>query len=82
MSAPDSGAEGQVEARAEVVSNVWKLLTEPGAQVTEGDVLAVLESMKMEIPVNAPVSGRVVDVQVVEGQIVQEGDVLAVVEPS
>lgn len=68
------------EARADVVSNVWKLLTETGASVAEGDVLAVLESMKMEIPVIAPVSGRVAEVRVDEGQIVQEGDVLVVID--
>ena len=67
-------------AVADVVSNVWKLLTEHGAEVRQGDVLAVLESMKMEIPVHAPVAGRVVEVPVVEGQIVQEGDTLVVIE--
>lgn len=68
------------QARADVVSNVWKLLTEVGAQVSQGDVLAVLESMKMEIPVHAPTGGTVVDVRVTEGQIVQEGDVLVVID--
>ncbi|WP_375002294.1 biotin/lipoyl-binding carrier protein [Aeromicrobium sp. CTD01-1L150] len=68
------------EARADVVSNVWKLLTETGADVAEGDVLAVLESMKMEIPVHAPATGTVSEVLVAEGQIVQEGDVLVVIE--
>lgn len=68
------------EARTEVVANVWKLLTEEGAQVTEGDVLAVLESMKMEIPVEAPVGGKVIEVKVSEGDIVQEDDVLVVID--
>ena len=68
------------EARAEIVSNVWKLVTETGAQVTEGDVLAVLESMKMELPVHAPATGTVAEVRVTEGQIVQEGDVLVVID--
>ncbi|MGJ9413110.1 biotin/lipoyl-binding carrier protein [Aeromicrobium sp. CF4.19] len=68
-----------VEARADVVSNVWKLLTQPGAEVAKGDVLAVLESMKMEIPVHAPEAGTVSEVLVEEGQIVQEGDVLVVI---
>lgn len=67
-------------AVADVVSNVWKLLTEHGAEVRKGDVLAVLESMKMEIPVHAPVDGRVVEVAVEEGEIVQEGDTLVVIE--
>ncbi len=68
------------EARAEIVANVWKLLTHEGAEVRERDVLAVLETMKMEIPVHAPAAGRVRSVPVTEGQIVQEGDVIAVVE--
>lgn len=67
------------EARAEIVANVWKLLTEEGAEVAQGDVLAVLETMKMELPVHSPASGTVTSVPVVEGQIVQEGDVIAVV---
>ncbi|KQY58696.1 acetyl-CoA carboxylase [Aeromicrobium sp. Root495] len=68
-----------VAARAEIVANVWKLLTEVGAEVAQGDVLAVLETMKMELPVHAPATGTVTSVPVAEGQIVQEGDVIAVV---
>jgi biotin carboxyl carrier protein len=68
------------EARAEIVANVWKLVASVGDEVGAGDVLAVLETMKMEIPVNAGVSGTVTEIRVVEGQIVQEGDVIAVVE--
>ncbi|AWB91662.1 biotin/lipoyl-binding carrier protein [Aeromicrobium chenweiae] len=61
-------------ARAEIVSNVWKIVAREGDQVGPGDVLAVLESMKMEIPLRAPVSGYVSKVLVTLGQIVQEGD--------
>ena len=68
------------EARAEIVANVWKLVASVGDEVAVGDVLAVLETMKMEIPVNAGVSGTVTEIRVVEGQIVQEGDVIAVIE--
>ena len=38
------------EIRAEMVANVWKITTEVGAEVSEGDTLVILESMKMEIP--------------------------------
>lgn len=65
---------------AEMVANVWKVLVEPGAQVAEGDTLVILESMKMEIPVEAPASGTVSIVNVVEGGVVQEGDVIAVID--
>jgi acetyl-CoA carboxylase biotin carboxyl carrier protein len=61
-------------ARAEIVSNVWKIEAREGDQVGPGDVLAVLESMKMEIPLIASVHGHVSKVLVSLGQIVQEGD--------
>jgi acetyl-CoA carboxylase biotin carboxyl carrier protein len=65
---------------AEMVANVWKVLVAPGAQVAEGETLVILESMKMEIPVEAPVAGTVNAVNVQEGGVVQEGDVIAVIE--
>jgi acetyl-CoA carboxylase biotin carboxyl carrier protein len=63
-------------ARAEIVANVWKIIAREGDQVGAGDVLAVLESMKMEIPVYAEAPGFVSKVLVEVGQIVQEGDPL------
>jgi acetyl-CoA carboxylase biotin carboxyl carrier protein len=65
---------------AEMVANVWRVLVTPGDAVAEGDALVILESMKMEIPVESPVSGTVRDVRVSEGGVVQEGDVIATVE--
>jgi biotin carboxyl carrier protein len=65
---------------AEMVANVWKVLVEPGAAVSAGDTLVILESMKMEIPVEAPTGGTVSAVNVAEGGVVQEGDVIAVIE--
>jgi acetyl-CoA carboxylase biotin carboxyl carrier protein len=61
-------------ARAEIVSNVWKIVAREGDQVGPGDVLAILESMKMEIPLVAQVNGHVSKILVTVGQIVQEGD--------
>ncbi|MFN2389983.1 MAG: biotin/lipoyl-binding carrier protein [Actinomycetota bacterium] len=68
------------EVVAEMVANVWKVLVEEGAQVKAGDILCILESMKMEIPVEADVSGTVAAVRVTEGGVVQEGDVIAVID--
>jgi acetyl-CoA carboxylase biotin carboxyl carrier protein len=68
------------EVIAEMVANVWRVLVEPGRAVAAGDPLVILESMKMEIPVEAPLAGIVTDVRVQEGGVVQEGDVIAVVE--
>jgi acetyl-CoA carboxylase biotin carboxyl carrier protein len=65
---------------AEMVANVWKVLVAAGASVTAGETLVILESMKMEIPVEAPVDGRVSAVNVEEGGVVQEGDVIAVID--
>jgi biotin carboxyl carrier protein len=68
------------EVLAEMVANVWKVVVNPGDQVSEGDPLVILESMKMEIPVESPLSGTVQEVRVQEGGVVQEGDIIAVVE--
>ncbi|HEX8098930.1 MAG TPA: biotin/lipoyl-binding carrier protein [Actinomycetota bacterium] len=65
---------------AEMVANVWRVLVSAGDSVGAGDALVILESMKMEIPVESPVAGTVTAVNVQEGGVVQEGDVIAVVE--
>ena len=63
-----------------MVANVWKITTTVGAEVSEGDTLMILESMKMEIPVIAESDGTVSKIAVNEGDVVQEGDLMAVVE--
>jgi acetyl-CoA carboxylase biotin carboxyl carrier protein len=68
------------EVLAEMVANVWKVVAFPGNEVSEGDPLVILESMKMEIPVESPLTGTVKEIRVLEGAVVQEGDVIAVVE--
>ena len=65
---------------AEMVANVWKVVVAAGDAVSEGDPLVILESMKMEIPVESPLDGTVREVRVQEGGVVQEGDVIAVLE--
>ena len=65
---------------AEMVANVWKVVAGPGDRVSTGDPLVILESMKMEIPVESPIDGTVTELRVREGGVVQEGDVIAVVE--
>ncbi|HWL66466.1 MAG TPA: biotin/lipoyl-binding carrier protein [Actinomycetota bacterium] len=68
------------EVLAEMVANVWKVLVAPGDEVAEGDTICILESMKMEIPVEATAGGKVAEVNVAEGGVVQEGDVIAVID--
>ena len=67
------------EVRAEMVANVWKIVVADGADVEAGDTIAILESMKMEIPVEAAESGTVT-LHVAEGVVVQEGDLIAEIE--
>ena len=68
------------EVRAEITANVWQVRTEVGVSVAEGDELVILEAMKMEIPVVAPVAGTVAEVRVAPEDQVQEGDVVAVID--
>jgi acetyl-CoA carboxylase biotin carboxyl carrier protein len=68
------------EVLAEMVGNVWRVLVSTGQSVAEGDALVILESMKMEIPVESPVAGTIREVRVQEGGVVQEGDVIAVLD--
>ncbi|GGS73202.1 biotin/lipoyl-binding carrier protein [Nonomuraea spiralis] len=68
------------EVRAEMVSNVWKVVVREGDPVSEGDTLVILESMKMEIPVLAEDEGVVTQIKVAEGDVIQEGDLIAVIE--
>lgn len=70
------------EVHAEIAANVWQVRTEVGATVAEGDELVILESMKMEIPVVAPVAGTIAEVRVKPEDQVQEGDVVAVIDPA
>jgi biotin carboxyl carrier protein len=65
---------------AHITGVVFQITAKAGDAVAAGDPVIVLESMKMEIPVEAPRAGRVVQVTVTEGQTVQEGDTVAVLE--
>ncbi|MGP4014817.1 biotin/lipoyl-binding carrier protein [Saccharopolyspora sp. 5N708] len=66
------------EIVADITANVWKVVVSPGESVQPGDTVAILESMKMEIPVVADESGTVSEIKVTEGGTVDEGEVIAV----
>ena len=68
------------EVESEVTGNVWKVLVEEGASVAAGDVIMILESMKMEIPVESPAAGTVVELSVAPEEQVEEDQVVAIVE--
>lgn len=65
---------------AHITGTVWKVEVSTGSRVQEGDPVVVLESMKMELPVEAPCAGRVTEIRVAPGQSVEEGMVVAVLE--
>jgi acetyl-CoA carboxylase biotin carboxyl carrier protein len=68
------------EVKAELVGNLWKIVTEVGQTVEEDDTLMILESMKMEIPITSPITGTIREILVKEGEVVQEGQTVAIVE--
>ena len=63
---------------AHITGTVWKIEVKVGGAVKAGDVLVILESMKMEMPVEAPADGTVKEIRCKETQPVNEGDVLVV----
>jgi acetyl-CoA carboxylase biotin carboxyl carrier protein len=65
---------------AHITGTVWKVEVSVGDQVADGDTVVILESMKMEMPVEAEDDGVVAEIRCQEGQSVQEGDVLVVLE--
>ncbi|MCS5582323.1 MAG: acetyl-CoA carboxylase biotin carboxyl carrier protein subunit [Pseudomonadales bacterium] len=70
----------KIEVTAEVTGNVWKIQAKVGDLLAEEDAIMILESMKMEIPVEAPVAGKLVGLSVAEEDSVNEDQVVAVIE--
>jgi acetyl-CoA carboxylase biotin carboxyl carrier protein len=66
------------EIKAHITGVVFQIPAKPGDSLAAGDPVIVLESMKMEIPVEAPRAGSVTEIRVHEGQTVQEGETVAV----
>ncbi|HET7177153.1 MAG TPA: biotin/lipoyl-binding carrier protein [Solirubrobacterales bacterium] len=66
------------DIEAHITGNVWKVEVAVGDEVEDGDTVVILESMKMEIPVEAEDDGVVTEIRCEEGQAVSEGDVLVV----
>ena len=62
--------------RAHIAGTVWKVVVSFDDEVEEGQTVVILESMKMEMPVQAPVAGRVTAIHVVPGRFVEEGEAL------
>jgi acetyl-CoA carboxylase biotin carboxyl carrier protein len=70
----------RIEIKSEITGTVWQLKAQPGDKVESGDVLIVIESMKMEIPVITEDGGTVKEILVKEKDPVSEGQVVAIIE--
>ena len=70
----------RVIVKSEITGNMWKIETAVGDLVEEEQQVAIIESMKMEIPVFAPVTGRVTEILITEGEPIAEDQPLFVIE--
>lgn len=68
------------EVPAHIAGTVWKIEKRVGDRVAAGEPLLILESMKMEVPLESPAAGRVKEMRCKPSQVVAEGDVLVVLE--
>ncbi|WP_316568420.1 biotin/lipoyl-binding carrier protein [Neobacillus sp. YIM B06451] len=68
------------EIVSSMAGTVFNILASAGDEVTEGQTILILESMKMEIPVESTGSGKIAEIRVAVGDFVNEGDVLATLE--
>ncbi len=71
---------GQQSVDSHIAGNLWQVQVETGSRVAAGDVLVILESMKMEIPLLAPMAGVVREIRVQPGSAVRAGQRVAVLE--
>lgn len=72
--------EGFEAALSPITGSAWKITVKPGDKVEEGDVIAILETMKIEIPVEAEADGTVTEILVNEGDLIQNGQALMILE--
>lgn len=70
----------KIQVESEVTGNVWKIQAKVGDELGEEDVIMILESMKMEIPIEAPAAGKLIELLVSEEDSVNEDQVVAVIE--
>ncbi len=75
--APSSGAAGGVKVKAPMPGKILAVKAEEGQSVSKGDVILLLEAMKMENEVVAPQDGTIASINVASGAAVEAGDVLA-----
>ena len=74
--AADVPATGGEEIGAPLSGNIWKVMVSPSQKVKQGDVLVILEAMKMETEIRAARDGVVVEIAIKEGDTVNVGQTL------
>ncbi|RRS29930.1 MAG: biotin attachment protein [Epsilonproteobacteria bacterium (ex Lamellibrachia satsuma)] len=78
--APVTKAAGSIEIHSQTPGNVWKIIKNPGDTVAEGEVIMILEAMKMEIDIAAPQAGKIASINVNVNDAVADGQLLATME--
>ncbi|WP_252312422.1 acetyl-CoA carboxylase biotin carboxyl carrier protein subunit [Sinobaca sp. H24] len=68
------------QVKADMSGSIWKITTTVGEEVVTGQEIAILESMKMEIPMESTASGKVHMIHKKEGDFVEEGDIILELE--
>ena len=69
-----------MEVKSQIKAIVWKIEKKVGDTVNQDDVIVILESMKMEIPIISPTSGKITSINIDEGDDVDEDQCVATVE--
>ena len=69
-----------MQVKSEIAGSVWKIIAEEGSALAADDVIVILESMKMEIPVTAPKAGTLAKFHVAEGDMIGEGQLIATLD--
>lgn len=69
-----------MQIKSEIAGSVWKIMVAPGDSLAIDDVIVILESMKMEIPVMAEKAGTLAKLHVAEGDMVAEGQLIATLD--
>jgi len=77
--APAPTSTNATEVGATVNGNIWKILVDVGQKVEKGQVIAILEAMKMEIDIESPVSGSILAIPVKPNDAVEEGQTITVI---
>jgi urea carboxylase len=73
--------DGCIAVGSPVTGSVWQISVAPGARVTAGDTLVIVEAMKMEVPIHADQPAEVVEVRCARGRTVSAGDTVLVLRP-